>query len=362
MEPSARGKIFAGAFMAVVFLGAIAYLPSTSDQCASLRASEQIFCYTDSVREIVQEGGLESAVTYIENEVSRHADWGSVHLVMHSLGHIAYAETNGNLEEALSYIPDLASEEFLGGADGLYDGYSHGLLQAFFAERIGDPFINSLSIACPTVDFSRDHKEFREGGEYGRTERCLHAVGHGLMYALGNSVRQSLSFCKEINDFEYRYWCAMGVYMENAYLFSPKYSADADRPNVTTDAMVSLCEEAGGDDFYAACANYVGRAHLAAAPGDFEGAFAACLELSKENERCINNVAQDRLPAYYKNNLSAAIQMCEALPNSYAKTCLLSVVQGVRRGSAGHQFIDSADVLCARIRALHDVPCEKGVQ
>lgn len=328
--------------------------------CGSLGAFEQIDCYTKAAREISNNDGIQAAVDFIAKEAASDSEWGIIHLVMHNLGHIAYAETQGNLELSLSYIP----QEELGQAkvafDGVYDGYLHGTLQAFFLERKGSTFADTLSIACPSYDSSRRHSVLNENGEYGIAEKCLHAVGHGLMYALDNDVHRSASYCREIVDVDYRYWCAIGVFMENAYLHSPDYGADAPRPYVEGDFMVSLCETFSEPDFYSACSMHVGRAYnFATGRRDFEGALNVCMKLSRGSERCVWNFARDRLVSFYKNNLSGAVDVCRSLPVSSATICLDSLVDGVRRGAAGYSRIQEADTLCDQIRQSHAVPCEK---
>jgi hypothetical protein len=328
--------------------------------CSSLGSAEQIDCYTKVAEKISTHDGIQAAVDFIVNEAARHSEWGIIHLVMHNLGHIAYAKTEENLEATLSYIPQEELEHAKDAFDGVYDGYFHGALQAFFLERKGSSFTDTLSVACPSYDASRRHVVLNENGEYGIVEKCLHAVGHGLMYALDNDIYRSVEYCKEIADIDYRYWCAVGVFMENAYLHYPEYGADAPRPYVKDDFMVSLCETFSEPEFYSACSTHVGRAYnFATGRRDFHGALDTCMKLSRGSEGCVWDFARDRLVSFFKDDLAGALEICESLSGSYDTVCLDALVEGVRRGSAGYVRAKEADAFCEQIRVTHAISCEK---
>src|SRR3989344_2985171 len=145
---------------------------------------ELIKCFNQKVHEIGQTQGIDAALKYANEKVIGSQPYGVVHLLMHIIGRDAYHYTK-NIQKGLAYLPKDTFEEknFIN-----YDGYRHGLFQAFFYENRDkeDPLI-LIRKACPTLGSSASEDKdvsYRQEGD----ENCFYGVGPALMYAKGNIV------------------------------------------------------------------------------------------------------------------------------------------------------------------------------
>jgi hypothetical protein len=75
-------------------------------------------------------------------------------------------------------------------------GYLHGVVEAKLAKSTD--ILHDLITTCSVND-----------------GRCLHGIGHGLMYFTLNDIPKSLGFCNHLQNNESRIYCSEGVFMEN---------------------------------------------------------------------------------------------------------------------------------------------------
>lgn len=107
------------------------------------------------------------------------------HPLVHEIGHEAYKKYQ-DFNKAMTYLNDVCNT-----------GYMHGVIEQYFV-NVTDVFA-AMQTMCTGLD----------------TGRCLHGVGHGLMYYTANNLPKSLQYCLSLKGGDAVAYCAQGVFMEN---------------------------------------------------------------------------------------------------------------------------------------------------
>lgn len=285
-------------------------------------------CHIDRTYELVKKNGIKVALAYVSGVVIKETNYSTTHQVMHLVGREAYYKTK-DLGKAFAYLPANAfsAPELI-----YYDGYQHGILQAFFLEQKNTPVSELIEKACPENVVMPDLNYYQED----RGDNCFHGIGHALMFMSHNDVYASLQYCEALPHLIKQHWCYIGVFMEDSYLYSPLYDPLAPKPFVTDDAMVSLCasvkEEQQGE-----CANYVGRAYWAAHYGDVKGAIDQCFLVARPYRKaCVYRLAHFSLPAFFRTDYQSMIDVCKESGQEYEESCILAAADGILRGATGY--------------------------
>lgn len=126
-------------------------------------------------------------------------DQPSLRQVVHPLAHA--------LGYAVQSTPATVSRLLAQCDDRYQSGCYHGILQRYFATRMGMPLAQRvLTAPC---------EPFRGGSEHFRLFACLHGTGHGLMMYHRYDVRAALPDCDRLADEWDRTSCYGGVFMEH---------------------------------------------------------------------------------------------------------------------------------------------------
>lgn len=324
-----RSLLLMVAFMvltALIFRRAPPPRIAPTDPCAP--AEHRAACYREEVTRIAGQDGTRAAFDFI-NHVVRPTSYITAHLLSHGLGHKAFHRT-GSVPLAFAELPPEARtlERYF-----LYDGFQHGVLEAFFAANPRRAPLELAREGCAQY-FGAPPEEAAPDRRVA-AEQCFHAVGHALMYANGNDINHSLAACDRLPDTWMRNWCGYGVFMENSYLYSPNYAPGAPRPFATGASMAPLCA-AVASRYRPQCAGLVGRAHLALKWDDFAGAFAECDPFEPALRRiCVSQVAWLFIPSAFRDDVRAMARTCHAAGPDDEATCIRAVASGIRQGTAG---------------------------
>ena len=262
-----------------------------------------------------------------------------VHPLAHALGY------------AVQSTPRTASLLLAQCDDRYQSGCYHGILQRYFATRIGMPLAQDvLTAPCDP---------FRGTSQHSRLFACLHGTGHGLMMYHRYDARAALPDCDRLAGAWDRSSCYGGVFMEhnmgarmqafgegefgmhrhsgpasNVTLFKPGdlhypcnatperyrlecYSLQADiiLPAVRHDYVKAarVCDEAGSPQLLRACYRGLGRNASSGAAFVFEGITRRCASGSPQGSPFCYEGAVRQL-AYAPSELPRGISFCRTLP------------------------------------------------
>lgn len=352
MQKAVSSKYFLMTTGVVAILAAAGafWFQASSDECG--RSGTPALCLIEKTGEIAMTEGIRASISFVKDTVKPRTNYKVAHMAMHMVGHHAYMH-GGDLKEALKYLPvgDAAIEEFLE-----FNGYQHGVFEAFFAANKERPTRDLMGEACadhmiPSPEVSRERSIL--GPE------CFHAVGHSLMYILDNDVPRALAACDEAPHQWMQEWCYHGVFMENHYLHIPGYLEEAPKPYATGVKGIEMCSTLD-EKYRSSCSQFVGWVYMEIYPGDFDGAFAACRKFGENDARiCIARTARFHLASQFREDFSAIIAACREAA-FFMDACLQGAAIGVREGIAGMEQQNVS--FCAVVPSEERGVCEDAVE
>jgi hypothetical protein len=243
----------------------------------------------------------------------------SCHAITHELGWEAYKKYE-DFDKAMEYLDEVCNT-----------GYMHGVIEVKFAG---------------SSDINADLKTVCVGHDEGR---CMHGVGHGVMFYSTNDLPKSLSMCESFDLLSSEQYCAEGVFMENfstdqklhpsKYLsednfFYPcgeqkvryKYSCYYYAPlfylahEHTYPEAIQWCNEAEAN-FINNCIRGVAAVVTKQNIGEPKLIEAICNSADpKRVASCIDGMIGIYLNHY--NSLDKALQICDTLIESNKKACI----------------------------------------
>ena len=153
-------------------------------------------CYQQRYESLVRVSGVPAAFTELKDEFT---DDEFVNTNCHHLTHIigrAAAELYGDVASTYSRGDNFCAS-----------GYYHGVIETIVATLGADEVLDKADNICADLrerqNYSFDHRN------------CLHGLGHGSMYVLGNELFEALGTCDALTDEWERDQCSGGVFMEN---------------------------------------------------------------------------------------------------------------------------------------------------
>jgi hypothetical protein len=173
---------------------------------------------------------------------------GICHAIAHDLGHEALDLARGKAAKALKERDDVC-----GG------GYTHGIIEVALGEST-HPARDLLRICAPAQDGS-----------------CFHGVGHGLMFATGMDVGESMDLCDRAPSAVLSGRCGEGVFMQLFSSAGGSHGATIAVPPMTPAAASAQCRSTRLP-YAANCWFYAPTVWLAERPDDFAGALAWCAD------------------------------------------------------------------------------------
>lgn len=168
------------------------------------------------------------------------------HPFLHHIGKEAYKKYQ-NFADAMNYQDSYCNS-----------GYVHGVIQQYFSD--GQDIEAKVTETCraETTAFSR--------------WQCIHGVGHGVMYAEGNVLDESLKLCELLPNEADIKTCANGVFMEQ---FIVTDHSGHIREDTTKDTDISVCTSQK-KTYQPTCLLYAPTAYLEKNSNDYPGAFRYC--------------------------------------------------------------------------------------
>lgn len=201
---------------------------------------------------IVKDQSPTESINYLRELTAKDASIArDCHPLSHMIGKAAYTEYR-DFAVASSYQDAFCNS-----------GYLHGVIQAYFLDS--DDISESILTACSGV------------GEPFERWQCYHGVGHGVMYATGNSLDTSISWCETIDSNDAIDSCINGVFMEQ--FITVDHSGQLSTKEKNTD--ITLCATQPSD-YKNPCYIYAPSAYLEKNPNDYLGAFHYCEQAGED--------------------------------------------------------------------------------
>lgn len=246
----------------------------------------------------------------------------SCHTIAHSIGHKSY-EKYGTFEKAISYQDDICGS-----------GYLHGVIESYFASQ------SDVELTMKTVCAAGDG-------------RCLHGIGHGIMYATSNDLPQSLALCNSFETNFQQIYCAEGVFMENFTTDHSKHQSNFLNP---TNVFYPCNEQTGL--YMAACYYYAPTYYLSLHPGKYSEILGVCGTLVSSAWSACSRGAGSRIMKYNIMNANEAENYCMGAAQDQHSDCLVGMVQyHILHYNSKERSFD----LCNRFRPENQALCKQTV-
>ena len=345
-------------FVSMALIGVVGFTVSAlhvkwtgvADICQKETSKDVYLCYKDITNEMLQKEGAVTVLQYAKDVIIKKTNYNVAHLIMHVIGRGVYEKTH-DIRQALAYLPPDAHIYSY-----YYDGYRHGLFQAYFKDHHDQDVAGLIQSVCAEGD-DGILASSKHVGEKMETENCFHAIGHALMYMHANDVMKSVSDCDKILGDTGRYWCLYGVFMEYSYRFSPFY-AQEEGGQISDTSLLSLCSRVNMEQ-RVVCTQFVGRAFLTKNHGDVEGAFGQC-KLLEEAYRfpCIRQASRIFIPSLFQNDVPKMIDVCIRAGEAYQEACARGVALGIDQGIAGFDALTKKELFCRLAEARFRIDCK----
>lgn len=283
-------------------------------------------CFIAHAALLASSGDFKEALEYATEVVAPHSR-NALHIAMHMIGHSAF-EILGSRTQAMSILP---KEAFTTEGHLIYDGFQHGVLQAYFTARKEDMSTEQL-IEESCGEYNVPENDPRGPSPWRAALGCYHGVGHALMAASKNDMNGSIAVCAALPYYWMQQRCAYGVFMEVSYAYYPSYAAHSHGGKPLGDSMADACKEARA--LKEVCAQFVGHSYLMKHPGEYAQAFSTCRELiAAHGAECDIYLAEVILPGtlHTEDELLSACK--EAVASE--ETCVLWVAKGLQEGYGG---------------------------
>jgi len=165
-------------------------------ECSDASANNDHGCYEQRYGNLVRVSGVEAAFAQLKDEFTEDE---FVNTNCHHLTHI--------IGRAATELYSDVTGAYSRGDNFCASGYYHGVIEATMATLGADEVLDEADNICAEVRESQsqsfDHRN------------CLHGLGHGSMYVLGNELFEALRVCDALEDEWEKDQCSGGVFMEN---------------------------------------------------------------------------------------------------------------------------------------------------
>ena len=314
----------------------------STPECSDTSATDHA-CYQQRYESLVRVSGVEAAFSELKDAFTKDEFVNSnCHHLTHSIGRAA-AKLYGDITSAYGQGDNFCAS-----------GYYHGVIEGTMATLGADEVLDQADDVCADLRDEQNHSfDLRN---------CLHGLGHGSMYVLGNEVFDALRTCDTLADEWEKDQCSGGVFMENLNIddnpghFSkylkadrPFYPCDEVKTEYKTQCYVrhtehalkvisqpdatqqdnfakvfGLCAKEVEDGYKPAC--YSGLGHLATTEASLldgtddeaQATFARELCMLGQDYEALHYcvIAAARQFVYYYNSDAQAEELCEPLTNA----------------------------------------------
>jgi hypothetical protein len=247
---------------------------------------------SENLKELTVHSGPSSALSALTLLVKTDPAVGGIcHDLTHVIGQAAY-ETYG-FDKALTFDSPLCGS-----------GYLHGVIEKRFA---GIPLAKLpplLQEICRMDD-----------------GRCLHGVGHGVMFATDNKMPFALRYCSSFPTATAQSFCSEGVFMEN---FSTEDSSHPSAYRHPDDPFYPCAEQKVR--YEGTCYFYSVSYYLKLHANDYRGAFSWCMTARMGYiGTCMSGVGS-RAMKYTIGDTSYVEKICDSAPADFVNSCIDGMV------------------------------------
>lgn len=243
------------------------------------------------------------------------------HGLAHEIGREAYRRYQ-NFDAALHFEDQTCGS-----------GYLHGVIETRFAASPN--ILATMQASCSVSD-----------------DRCLHGVGHGLMYYTANDLPKSLSYCSQYPSFA-RSYCAEGVFMENFSTdiqLHPSIYLHPNDPFFPCSSQVGVYK--GGCYYYAP--SYYLRLH----PDQYAAGLVWCQSAEAGYVPSCTAGLGSRAMKYTINHPQAVAEICAAAPATQVNDCLDGAVSYY---IVNQESLGSGRLFCQQVALPLQLSCQQSV-
>lgn len=314
-------------------------------------AIKQYNCYEKLVLEIIQKDDIQAAAIFVR-ERADSLGYGKCHNLMHRIGRAAYKKYE-LIENAYEAVETFWCS----------DGYTHGVAEQFFMDQLGSFPLDHRANGDIKKIISSSCKKYNDV-ELPPTQSsaknsldaaiCFHALGHGIMFALKNDIRQSLQNC----DILPLYWhienCHNGVFMENALSHFSFIAYPGSKNYVHQENPQYACDRID-EKYKLICYKFVGLIARSKNPADFKLAFVACDNIARKDGQkvCYGDVG--RTVASFVKNFTDIAHTCLETKPEWQETCLYNAAIFIRRYYPHHN--KAALEFCSKLPTMFSEKC-----
>lgn len=323
-----RQKLALISLIVVVGGGLFLYEQNLSEKrkpdCASYANSTG--CFMNVVHTIALSGSLNDALRYAVDVVGPHSR-NALHMSMHMVGQMAY-EIAGNRSDAMAQLPP---EAFTDEDHLTYDGFRHGVLQAFFVDKKDTMSADEL-VKESCGEFWVAENDPRDASPWLTALGCFHGAGHALMMLYEQDMEKSIAVCARLPYYWMQQRCGYGVFMEVSYSFAPAYGEHVHGKRTEAESMESIC--ASVKHLREVCAMFVGHSYLLKNPNDYKGAFDICARLPVGHDQECNIYLAEVIFPGSMNDFQELQGRCES-SGAFEDQCLMWIALGLKEGYGG---------------------------
>ncbi|MEK7070837.1 MAG: hypothetical protein AAB966_03450 [Patescibacteria group bacterium] len=316
----------------LILIGAynLPYFRRYIDTC--IFASDKYTCYTNNTHSVLSRKGVNELFLYIDQVVVPNNNYALVHLVLHDTGELIYNKER-NIQRTMNYAIALIKKHTKRGDiyfEG-FDGYLHGAIIAYFQ----DINVKQQSIDKKIEDLCglNKNQETINKDEF----ECYHIVGHGLTNYFQSDVAKASDLCDTFEGEAAKGGCYMGVFMENAFLYSKTYHPDLLRKFVMGKSMALVCERFTKAK-HKSCSHLVPTSYFINNPLDTKGAINECKKLTNDYGACIVGIAVIHIPSIYEGNFAKMKGACNATGEDTKALCYGYVARALYLGLGGENY------------------------
>lgn len=246
----------------------------------------------DSLNEEVKEKGPTEAFATLTKLMGENKDvLRDCHGLVHEIGHASYEKLQ-DFPVAIKYEDKLCGS-----------GYLHGVIESYFSNT--PDVMEKIKTVCDVYSDKTDHG------------RCMHGIGHGIMFYNQNDLPAAVQTCASFEDSESQIRCSEGVYMENFGTNEDMHQSEYLKPE---DPFYPCAEQ--DEKFKGVCYFYSPIYYLNLHNDDYETALKWCLSAEADQVMACTKGLGSRAMKYNLADAKLVESICESGTADQKPTCI----------------------------------------
>lgn len=307
------GFVVAGFFITLAVnaqLQPISYADSIFDSCY-----DDDECTIDKLYELSQNNSTQTVFLTLDELVDLYIDADFYcHPIAHHVGEFLFGYVNRDLKKA-SELSDYRCAA----------GIMHGLLENTIQ-------IENMLDGTPieSVDIKESCEIVSDALGYEAKSECVHGIGHSLIKIYNYNTTHALERCDEFDNWNERYMCNGGLFMQNIGEYAEKRGGD-----FNSSDMYYPCNQINSTknpEAATLCYRYQANYFLIHTNYDVQNAYSFCSGIEDQSyiPICYKGVAAHMT----KDNFDVVDQtqlMCLSTPPKYQEQCVIGAIESLTR-------------------------------